>query len=174
MSLLSETSATVLEYNNLKASLIGLGNPTGIENGINFVKLKGKVDLTGVSVGTTKVLRDITTGQPLNVRGLLVWSTLMEANPMLVDSGVNPNLLYYSIVGIRESDGDYKVYDSGKVTQLINGKYMLIPYDDGVPGYQLLPNEYSTLGVLVDGGGPGTVFSGTVYVTFVGIRIPEY
>lgn len=162
MSLLSENSATVLQYETLKTSNLGLGNPARVISGINFVTLRGKVDLTGAVADQNYPLLDLFSGKPLSVKGLLIWSYLIEANPPLVDAGGS-----YALAGVRESDNDNNNYDSFN-TSYINNKYYLVPYEDGIDGYQRKPNEYSTLCIRPY----QTVTSGTVYVTFVGMQIP--
>lgn len=165
MSLLDETSATVLEYGNVTAGQIHLGQQAGIEGGINFVKLVGRVDLTGAVGNLNYPLLDVTTGFPLKVRGLLPWAVLQEANPALDDDGS----LSYVVVGISNTDPTDYVQYLGNGRDQVNNKYLQVPFDDGVDGNDYFPNEYSTLGIRVDGS--GTTTSGTVYVTFVGIRL---
>lgn len=168
MSLISETTQTVLDYSNLTAAKIVLGQPTTIRNGINFVKLVGRVDLTGAAADIYPFI-NVQTGQPLNVSNTLIWGFIMQTNPALVDDST----LEYHLVGISNADPSdytqYSFYGGLESAENLNKKAWQIPADSGVDGNFYETNLYSTLGIRVSG--TSTVTSGTIYISYWGIQI---
>ena len=169
MSLVTETVKTVLKYDSFTAAKVDFGNPTFIRDGINFVKLVGRVDLTGATPDSNYPFIDVEKGFPLNVSNTLIWGFIMETNPPLVDNGT----LEYNLVGISNVDPtnytQYNFYGGLASATNLNRKAWQIPYDSGVDGNFYEPNLYSTLGIRVSG--TSTVTSGTIYISYWGVQL---
>lgn len=165
MSLLSETYATVLQYNNIANTELRLGNPAVVVNGLNYVTIVGKV--TPTQVETNYPLLDVNTGKRINLKalGLLLNNVLMESganDPLVVDPPLSVN---FNLVGLLPDLSDYNQFDNAYTdADSINAKFFAEVSDQSTAG-NIVIDEYPIVGVRPTDQGSGSIVSGSLVVT---------
>lgn len=168
MSLLSETSATVLQYNNIANSVLRLGNPTLSAGGLNNVIIVGRVTpVTPTPSNNIFPLIDVQTGEPINLKGLLVNNALMESGadgPLTV----NPNnSINFILVGTDAAQSGYSNYDNASSDNTgINNKFYAETCDGSTYG-GAVTQQYPIPAIRVEQAVPptGAIVSGSIVVT---------
>lgn len=162
MSLLSEVSATVLQYQNLSNSVV-LSNTAVVPAGITNLTLVGKT--TPTSVPGIYPLLDVITGERLDITGLIVNNVLMESGadgPVVVNPPLSVN---FDLVAATPDLSSYTGY-SGAPTitdeQGVNEKFFVETCD----GSCTIEPGYPVPAIRTETSSSGTIVSGSVVVTF--------
>lgn len=172
MSLLTETSATVLEYQSLSNSLMSVSE--FISNPLGLTSVKIVATCTPKEINTLYPLLDIHTGEPVNLkeRGLLVNNVLMESGadgPLVVTPALTVS---FRLVGALPDLSDHCPFDNTEPSEAdINSKFYGEVSDNSTAGNYVI--EYYPFAAIYtqDNSSNGNIVSGSIVVTLNCIKI---
>ena len=168
MSLLSENVSTIASFEQVVNTVVQLGPETVISPGVNFVTLTGSC--TPNALNTNFVLLD-TNSDPLNLQNYIILSITVSSNPPVVVTKTTPTDILFEVVGLNyPALTGYTVYWNGTANMTaseINSKrFSITVLTKGGPGPGELNNLNYPVPAIRATNGPGTIDSGTIYVSF--------
>ena len=167
MSLLSETTKTVVGAHYAANSQILLGDPTLVVGGINYETIVCTPIVISTPLATNDIvlLTDAATGKPISIKGKLILYTIYEATSLLLSAA--PTLSNVGIVTlISPTDFSLPLDISNTYANVvqINDKYIVEESNYVQSNYYFTENTNYFLGL--QSHGTVDITGGTISITF--------
>lgn len=168
MSLISEVVSTVATFQEAGNTTLALGPDSVILPGINFLTLVGSCTPTALDINF--VLHD-ENGDSLNLQNYIITSITVSSNPPVVVTETTPTDILFDVVGLDSATlTAYKVYwtfaASINAADINSKRFASVGYNPSGAGPSYIDNFSYPVPAIRAKDGPGTIDSGTVYVSF--------